>query len=222
TQYVAFTRARDNLFILAKEKSSAFENLKLYELQNGKIYIKEDEKQIKSKEPICFVLKRFGAQESEKKEVDKIKIDDFRSRDFGLALHYMLEILGGLEEKNIQNAYESLYNRYKMLLNIDDFKNITKRVLRLLSDTWFQEITKDAKIMKEQPIYYDGQRKQLDLLLEFEDRIVVIDYKSSEFLQSSHVKQVSLYKKALSEIYSKNCDAYICYLKQKKNEIIKV
>ncbi|NOX15768.1 MAG: RecB-like helicase, partial [Epsilonproteobacteria bacterium] len=160
-QYVAFTRARDNLFILAKEKDSAFQNLELRKFQNGEIYIKKDEEPIKCKELICFMPKRFGVQESEKTQADKIKTDDFKSRDFGLALHYMLEMMGGFDKKYIQNAYESLCNRYKMILDIDDLEDIKKRVLKLLGDTWFLAIMKDAKIMKEQPIYYDGQRKQL-------------------------------------------------------------
>ena len=220
TQYVAFTRARDNLFVLAKTKNSAFCNLELKQFQNGEIYIKGKEGKTEPKKAICFKPKKFGTQEIEKTELEKKSRDDFRYRDFGLGLHYMLEMMGGFDECCVQTAYESLKNRYKMILDESDLEDIKKRVLRLLRDDKFREIIKDAKPIKEQPIYYKGERKQLDLLLEFEDRVVVIDYKSSEFLQSSHVKQVSLYKNALQEIYNKDCDAYICYLKKDKNEII--
>ncbi len=222
TQYVAFTRARDNLFVLAKEKNSAFENLELSQFQDGKIYIKNKEEKRLQKEATCYMPKSFGTQEREKVEADKTNIDDFRYKNFGLGLHYMLEIMGRFDKNHIQRAYESLCNRYKMILDEDDLREIKTRVARLVDDTRFRAIIKNAKIMKEQPIYYDSQRKQLDLLLELKDRVVVVDYKSSEFMQSSHVVQVSLYKRALSEIYNKNCDAYICYLKKDKNEIIKV
>ena len=222
TQYVAMTRAKDNLFVLAKEKSSAFANLGLHELEKGTIHIRPFRQESANKRINLFKQKSYGVQKTEKIEIDKTKTSDFRAIDFGLALHYMLEMLGKFEEVFIENAYESMKNRYKMTLDEDDLKDIKKRVVKLVNNKEFSKIIENGKLLKEQPLYYNSQRKQLDLLIEFDDKIIVVDYKSSEFLQSSHVKQVIVYKNALKEIYNKECEAYLCYLKQEKNEIIKV
>ena len=222
TQYVALTRAKDNLFVLCKEKNSAFANLELSQLQSGHIHVKKYEKKRVEKKSKYFIPQKYGTQEVESSGDETSKVNDYKSQDFGLALHYMLEIMGDFDEKYIQNAFESLKNRYKMILDESDLEDIKKRVLRLLNDKEFKSLIKDAILYKEQPISYDGQRKQLDLLAEFEDKVVVIDYKSSQTKQPSHVNQVLAYKKALEDIYGKKCEAYLCYLKNEKNEIIKV
>ncbi|MFK5881380.1 MAG: RecB-like helicase [Sulfurospirillum sp.] len=222
TQYVAFTRAKNNLFILSKEKSSAFSNLDLCELQKGEVYVQNEKKSKDRADISCFKPNRYGIQEVAKAELSKVKTDDFMAVEFGLALHYMLEMLGGFEPRYIGNAYESLRNRYKGVLDESDLEDIKKRVLKLLKNSEFRKIIQGAKLSKEQPVYYRQERKQLDLLLEFSDKVVVVDYKSSELLQSSHVKQVGLYKKALKEIYAKECEAYLCYLKRDDIKLVKV
>jgi len=222
TQYVAFTRAKENLFVLSKDKGSSFENLGLIESKTGTICVKEKKECKQTGEIKLFMPAKYGSQEVEKSEKDDNVSSDFMAIEFGLALHYMLEMMGGFEMKYIENAYESLKNRYARVLDESDLKDIKKRVIRLLENSEFNEIIKDAKLSREQPLYYKKERKQLDLLVEREDSVVVIDYKSSEHLQSSHVKQVTIYKNALREIYGRDCEAYLCYLKQEKNEIIKV
>ena len=222
TQYVAFTRAKDNLFILCKERSSAFANLDLSELQKGDIYLKKQTQSDEKTESKCYVPnRRYGTQEVDRIDSQTIK-GDFLSVEFGLALHYMLEVMGGFEFRYIDNAYESLKNRYKKVLDSSHLEDIKKRVVRLLENSEFKELIKDAKLNREQPIYYKNERKQIDLLAQSEERVVVIDYKSSEILQASHVKQVSLYKRALEEISAKECEAYLCYLKKDDIKLVKV
>ena len=221
TQYVAFTRARDNLFILAKEKSSAFSNLDLSELQKGSIYVKKQESKSPKAEDICYIPQKYGTQEVEKVEKESFE-ENFLAIEFGLALHYMLEIMGGFEPRFIDNAYESLKNRYKNILDVSHLEDIKKRVLRLVENIEFQELIKDAKLSFEQPLYYKDERKQLDLLIEKKSKVIVVDYKSSEVLQALHVKQVSLYKRALEEIYGFECEAYLCYLKKDDINLVKV
>ena len=222
TQYVAMTRAENNLFVFAKEKSSAFDNLHLEKIEKGNIYIKKAEQPDKIETFQTIIPQNYGVQKSLKTENQNGETDDFRAIDFGLALHYMLEMLGEFDINSIQNAYEAMKNRYGTVLDKNDLTDIKKRVLRLLKDETFKALLEGAKISKEQAIFYNSQRKQLDLLAEFQDRVIVIDYKSSERLHPLHVKQISLYKKALQSIYDVECDAYLCYLKKDKNEIIKV
>jgi exodeoxyribonuclease V beta subunit len=75
-----------------------------------------------------------------------------------------------------------------------------------------------AKLYKEQPIVFDGERKQLDLLVEKDDELIVVDYKSSLHVNESHLAQIGFYKKALEKISSKKVSAYLVYLRE--NEVL--
>ncbi len=221
-QYVAMSRARDNLFIFAKQKSSSFVNLALSEQEVGEIIINQKHKIKKELSKPEQISKRYGVQEVEKTEKTESIKSDFDSIDFGLALHYMLEMLGSFDMESVDEAYESMQNRFGVKLCEEHLKDIKKRVIKLLRNSEFQALIKGAKLLKEQPLYHNAQRKQVDLLALFDDKVVVIDYKSSQELQSSHVKQVSLYKRALESIYNKECEAYLCYLKKDDIKFIKV
>ena len=222
TQYVAMTRARDNLFVFAKEKSSAFCDLYLNSYRKGEIYVKDEIKSDKKELIYTIAPRKYGIQEIDKIEDESLDTGDFRAVDFGLALHYMLEMLGKFDINFMQSAYEAMKNRYSTILGEDDLIDIKKRVLQLVGNHEFLTLIKGAKLLREQPIFYNLKRKQLDLLAEFKDKVVVIDYKSSPLLHSSHVRQISVYKKALQSIYDKECEAYLCYLKEDDIKLIKV
>jgi exodeoxyribonuclease V beta subunit len=80
----------------------------------------------------------------------------------------------------------------------------------------------DGKIYKEQPVSYNGELKQLDLLVEKDEKLVIIDYKSSKSIDSSHTKQVAYYKEAIKSISSKDTEGYLCYVREDEVEIVKV
>ncbi|MDX1809091.1 MAG: RecB-like helicase [Sulfurospirillaceae bacterium] len=220
-QYVAFTRAKNNLIIFAKEKNSAFENLDLQSYETGKIVVSEEKEKTTIQEDIdIYIPEKYGSQKQEKNDSLNMKSGDIYSIDFGLGLHYMLEIIGGFDKVFVDDAYNALKNRYGLILSEEDLIEIKNRVLGLLEDKVFLSLIDGGKIHKEQPIYYDSERKQLDLLIEKEGEIIVLDYKTSNFSYESHLVQVELYKRALEDIYKKKCSAYLCYLKHESCEII--
>lgn len=221
-QYVAMSRAKDNLFIFAKSKSSSFANLTLDAQEVGEIVINKKQAIKNEVTKQQQITKRYGSQEIEKTEKKESASSDFGSIDFGLALHYMLEMLGEFDIKAVLGASQSMQNRFGTALCEEHLKDIKKRVVKLLQNSEFQALIKGAKLLKEQPLYHNGQRKQVDLLALRDDKVVVIDYKSSQELQSSHVKQVSVYKNALEKIYGKECEGYLCYLKKDDIKIVKV
>ncbi|HHD79380.1 MAG TPA: hypothetical protein ENK98_07100, partial [Epsilonproteobacteria bacterium] len=53
---------------------------------------------------------------------------------------------------------------------------------------------------------------QIDLLLEYKDSNLVIDYKSSKKYSLKHQKQVGYYRKAIANITGKRTDGMIIYL----------
>jgi ATP-dependent exoDNAse (exonuclease V) beta subunit len=221
-QYVAFTRAESSLIVCKKENSSAFDMLELEELVLGEVRAKnevlhEDTKLIKMQRN----FKAYGAQEQQKvQEDEEYKEFDFFAVEYGLALHYCLEMLYRFDKNSLENAYEAMFNRYSLSLSVQSLESIKKRIERLCEDEKFLSLVDGAKVYKEQPIIYNQERKQIDLLLVHANRVIIVDYKSSQSLQDSHVKQVLLYKKAIEEIYDLPVSAYVCYLKEEAVELI--
>ncbi len=220
--YVAFTRAESSLIICKKEKASAFEDLDLEELQRGHIEV-EVEKQsgkqslLKMQEGFC----RYGFQEKQKSEdVGDTKELDMFAIEYGLALHYCLEMMHKFDKNSLQSAYKAMFNRYALTLSQESLTSIYNRITKLIEDEKFKTLLEGAKVYKEQPIAYNKERKQIDLLLQKEDKIIIVDYKSSKNIQEEHLLQVDLYKKALKQIQEKEVEAYLCYLREEGVEFI--
>jgi len=210
-QYVAFTRAKESLTICKKVKDSAFANLNLEPSTYGSLVVEEKEILTASLEPFVYIPPRVGAQETAKAE--KEEKENIKAINFGLALHYMLEILKDFKLESLEEAYWAMKNRYEMSLQDTEAEQIKKRVAQLFYHDTFLNLV-DGKCFKEQPIAYQGALKQIDLLVEKEDEVLVIDYKSSASRQQAHIKQVAYYKEAMQKISNKKVLAYVCYVRE--------
>ncbi len=206
--YVAFTRAKKSLIVLKKEKSSSMEFLNLNEFEKGEI---ESSNEVQTQEPLHLFkpLTSYGLQKNLHVEED----DEFdvKSIYFGLAFHYLLELVDEFDEKSLQKAYMAVENRYGELI---DTKEVLKRANMLVKNETFLSLIKNGKLKKEQGLMFKGERKQLDLLVCFKDRYVIVDYKTSQNVQIEHIKQVKNYKKALEAIENgKKVSAWLFYAK---------
>jgi exodeoxyribonuclease V beta subunit len=219
--YVAFTRAEHSLIIVPKEdKNSAFSLIGLSPCEIGKVQLLENPQAEKPQPVPQYTPLRLGLQEQKIKKENDFK-EDIYAINFGIALHYLLEILNGFSDDDLDNAWWAMKNRYEMLLQEGDTQKILKRVRHLLDDDRFSQLV-SGEIMKEQPVIYNGEIKQLDLLVKKEDRFIIIDYKSSAQIRSEHKNQVRHYKKAIMEITSTPTEAYLCYVRDDGIELIEV
>jgi len=218
-QYVAFTRAKESLTICKKVKASAFDALGLKPCTIGTLSVGEQVALEIEKRPFDYKPLKVGAQESIKKE--KEQKDDIKAINFGLALHYMLEIMKEFKEESIEEAYWAMKNRYEMSLQEGEAEMIKKRVAQLCCHEEFLSLV-DGDCFKEQPIAYKQELKQIDLLVQKEDEVVVIDYKSSATKQQAHIKQVAHYKEAMIKIANKKVSAYVCYVREGEIALVKV
>ncbi len=134
----------------------------------------------------------------------------------------MLEIVDNFYIEDIDSAYWATKNRYGMFLDEESLLDIKSRVTKLFTDRAFLELIKDAKISKEQPISYNGELRQIDLFIEHKNHYIIIDYKSSDSIQTSHIAQVMEYKSAVAKITDKEVRAYICYIKSDKIDLVEV
>lgn len=214
--YVAFTRAEKSLFVLKKEKSSSMDFLNLEDEEKGEISPSNKQE---APTPLHVFEKPlfYGTQKNPHEENENEY--DIKAIYFGLAFHYLLEITSHFTSKALEKAYMGVQNRYGEHI---DTKEILKRGLNLIKNEKFLLLTSGGKLTKEQPLVYKNERKQLDLLVEFDDRYIIIDYKTSNQVQDEHIKQVKAYKKALNSITTKQISAWLFYARSESVEAVEI
>lgn len=211
--YVAFTRAKKGLLLPMKKDKSVCASLGLDVCQKGRILSSKHEELISKARVDLMLLPHLGRQHAQKSEEDEIAYTP-EAIHFGRALHYALEMLPGFTQEGLSHVHTAILNRYGGVLSAVALKDVMTRVKRLLEDEHFHSLVDGGHLFKEQPLMFEGERKQIDLLIEHEDRVIIIDYKSSENLQQEHCEQVLLYKKAMEDIYKKRVEAWLFYLRK--------
>ncbi|MCK9454918.1 MAG: RecB-like helicase [Sulfurimonas sp.] len=221
--YVAFTRARENLIVLLKSKDSMFENLNLRQNKYGnlrcskKLYVEE----AKESHRLEYKELYYGTQ-SDILAVEKEHEDDIKAINFGIAMHYMLEMLGEFNEKSIAYAKDMLVNKYGHILEDEEIEDIQNRVRALLQSDEFISLL-GVKCYREKILRYKKSIKYIDLLVKTDSaKWNIIDYKSAISHQKKHLKQVGSYVKAVKEITGDEAEGYICYLLAEGIKIIKI
>jgi len=218
--YVALTRAVEGLIVIKKPKDSIFDEVNMSPIKIGDISVQRSafsiqEEQVKI---LPVVISNYGTQETPTLEDEEEK--DYEAILFGMALHYTLEMLGNFDEVNLRSAMISLQNRYGQQLTADSIRQIKQRIENLIKNKGFQEILYGAKVSKEQSLSFEGELKQIDLLLEYDDHCVVVDYKSSKKYALKHQNQVGYYKKAIGNITGKRTEGMIIYLLEEGIELL--
>ena len=220
--YVALTRAVKGLMVIKKPKDSIFDEVGMSPISVGTMSVQDTSCSVgfptHEKKPV--IISNYGTQEIVKHEEDEEK--DYEAILFGTALHYALEMLGSFDEMSLRSAMISLQNRYGQQLAADSMRQIEQRVKNLIEDEVFLQILDGAKVSKEQSLSFEGEVKQIDLLLEYDDHCLVVDYKSSKKYALKHQNQVGYYKKAIANITGKRTEGMIIYLLNDTIEIVKI
>jgi len=220
--YVAFTRAKNNLFIIKKSQKSSFELLDLEEKEYGSLSI--DEKEIENEfneEDFEYKELFYGLQSEILNNQQNIK-EDVKSQNFGLALHYALEMIEGFEVKYVEKALEYVKNKYGYLLEDDEFEDIKNRVFSTIQNKEFQRLLNNSNYYKEQGIKYKNNLYYTDLLIEKDNEYIIVDYKSTKSFHDKNLQQVKRYVKIIKELTNKQVKGYIYYILKDKLELIKV
>ena len=220
--YVAFTRARENLIIIKKSEKSSFDLLDLEVGSFGTLKITAKEKEVlKVLQSIEYKELYYGTQSdilALENEVD----GDLKAINFGIALHYMLEMMSEFSDEAILNAKNMMLNKYGSRLDDLEIVDISNRVKLFVNKSEVQELT-DGKCYREKALHYKKNLRYIDLLVQKEDgSYVVIDYKSSFAFSQDHVKQVRAYVRAIKEISGENVKGIICYLLADEVKLVEV
>jgi exodeoxyribonuclease V beta subunit len=212
--YVALTRAVEGLIVVKKPEGSIFDAIHMVPVERGMLQVLpkvEEETLSQTKETENMILSYYGAQEVKERQED----DDEKDLDailFGTALHYALEMMGRFEEPLIASALTAVRNRYGQLLSQEVLQQIENRIRRLVNDAAFQALLENAEISREQAFFFDGEIRQIDLLLAYDDHMLVIDYKSSRKYHIEHQEQVQTYRRAVEKITGKPTEGMLIYL----------
>ncbi len=219
--YVALTRARTSLFVVKKNKHSQFESINLELQQHGHLHVTRQ--QVTS--PPLRIEVNYTPLDLGRQEIVSVpppeEEEHLHAIDFGLALHYALELCDLHVPDSVVWAMNSVKNRFGERLLEGDFDAIERRIRQLLSHSLFQELIQGI-CHKEQPVSYEKELRYIDLLVERDADVVVIDYKSSRRFEERHRLQVGFYKKAIVSILRKNVRAYVVYLLEEQIEIVSI
>jgi len=221
--YVAFTRARENLIIVLKSKDSIFDILDLAPEVYGKLTCKTNSNKISDKTDFhVFEYKElyYGTQ-SDILAVEKAKEEDIKSINFGIAMHYMLEILGEFTEQRVKSAKDMMINKYGHALEEVEIEDIENRVKLLLQNGEFISLV-SGECYREKALRYKKNLKYIDLLVKGENAWRVIDYKSALSHSAEHLAQVGFYVNAIKEITGDEVSGYICYLLKDSVKIVHI
>jgi len=222
--YVAFTRARENLIIVQKSKDSTFSLLELNVGVYGNLVCtnQNDVNYAKDASEVLEYKSLYYGTQSEILALERDSDEDLSAINFGLAMHYMLEMLSEFSADKLVNALDMTQNKFGYSLETGQLEDIQNRVTNLIEDEEFMRLS-GGECYREKAIRYKNNLRYIDLLVKREDGgWNVVDYKSSLTYSKHHVKQVRSYIHAIEEITADKVDGYICYLLESEIKIVKI
>ena len=220
--YVAFTRARESLYVVAKPRNSVFAPLALEAMSLGGESVLRAPPVIEpNSEAIPYTALALGRQSEVVHAAESSVAEEPFAVTYGLALHYALEMLSSFEPIALPRAMTATANRYGAILDAPVLASIRARIERLLIHPQFRQLC-SATVTREQPLMFEGELRYLDLLVRHETHYVVIDYKSARRHEGEHRAQVGFYVRAVESIMGIPAEGYICYLLEEGIEIIRV
>ena len=214
--YVAFTRAKEALFIIKKPKDSKFDLLDLDTTCYGTLQIAPLVPTLKMQQsPLTINERRYGLQKEHLTLIEgeqESQEEDMEAIRFGLALHYTLEMMHNYELNSLGSALDATYQKYGYALEDEVFEEIKRRIERLCDMDSFKAMTQ-GKISKEQPLSFEGGLYYLDAMIEHSSgHLVILDYKSSKSFAHKHQEQMRHYMYALSKLTNREVKGVVCYL----------
>jgi exodeoxyribonuclease V beta subunit len=220
--YVAFTRAKENLIIIMKSKDSMFDLLNLDICGFGELKCKT----LQNSNPVEFdkleYKELYYGTQSDILELEKESDEELRAINFGIAMHYALEMLSEFKDEKIQNAIDMMINKFGFALEDSEIQDILSRVKMLVNCEEFLNLTNGERY-KEKALRFKNSLRYIDLLVNREDGgWNVIDYKSSIAYSDKHLQQVGFYINAIKSITGDQVDGYMCYLLEDEIKLIKV
>ena len=222
--YVALTRAKNNMIIFKKIKSSVFDILNMKPTQIGTIIQSKNlAKNYEKVEKVFYTAMNLGTQEKQISKEKEYEDDYLKAKYFGIATHYCLEMMNDFSFDDVDYSLNLAKTRYSNYLDVDDFIDIKNRILLLINNEKFTSLVKNSEFITEQSLVYKEEIKIIDLLLFKDGNYYIIDYKTTKEKSAEHITQVAYYKKAIKDIFkTQNVFSYLIYLQQDEVFVLEV
>ncbi|BAF69480.1 RecB-like helicase [Nitratiruptor sp. SB155-2] len=189
--YVALTRAKDSLIVLKNPNSKRYGFLQ--ETRRGEVVAQKsgnDEKIV----PFAWKMRNYGKQEII--EEAEYRPNDFKAIYKGEAYHQSLEI-----------GFAYAKSRFALLSDLEHMQEEVEKVQEMIEKR-FKPIC-----YKEIPFVSGDKLGIIDLLIEEDERYIIIDYKSTRpHDESGYIKQVQFYKESIEKITGKKAEGYLLYI----------
>lgn len=237
--YVALTRAREKIILVHERKEFKAKELKNHNLNNFGAMLSKINNLSKFRQVIDVASLGLTNDYNSSKILQGIE-------QKGIKLEYNLSDQRGkvLTKGKISKKITSILSNeertklevgtyYHELLETIDLKNprfdlidekyVTK-IKRLLALPIFAQI-KEARIFQEHEFYFekDGETYAgiIDLLLEFKDRYLIIDYKLSEVEDEAYQKQLMIYYNYVRNLTNKKVEVYLLSILKEEVKYVK-
>ncbi len=225
--YVALTRAREKLILIHEQKEFKERELKSNNLKSFASMLKRVD-YLDSLEALVpldslnltkdyLILKEGSKLKSNNEDLIYSLNDDRGSLiDKGAISKHITKVLSANEQKTIEMGL----HYHELLENLDlhnpDYSNLKEEEASKLKNILAMDIFKDikeAKFYQEHEFYFvkDGKSYNgiIDLLLEYKDRYVIIDYKLANLDSEEYVRQLTVYHDYLVSLGKTNIKMYL-------------
>lgn len=218
--YVAFTRAKESLFIIKPNNIRGGDALKLglldlEDIEIGEDIVGESAKSIEIDNANIPKQTDFGRQN----ELIDEDLNDYttKSQLKGLAMHKAMELYLAYGTKK-SDILTILRNRFGLILNEQDLNKALKNMENILQNTVFCEILKNADNVRCEVAYWADKLKRIDCLVEQGEKAIILDYKSSDLDLEAKKAQIAEYICYARQHY-KSVEGYLCFA---NGEILRV
>ena len=129
----------------------------------------------------------------------------------GVALHFALE--NYLKYNNRDDLSSILLNNFGLMLSINDSNQVLASVDLIISSLKENKIIIDNSIIKCEVSFInkDNRIMRIDCLIENDDCLYILDYKSSDFDLENKKNQICKYLEFIRINFNKNVKAYLCF-----------
>lgn len=203
--YVAYTRARENLFIYHIEDEDILYGKTIY----GKLDIEESIESYEETKDYTKYIKYFRPTEYREIDNERFSLNRVNKQKEGSAIHYFFEVYDG----DAKTAKDTVKKKYGNLLSVDSFKRVEELIEHnLIKYKYLYE--KKLKRYSEFKIYdkFDEYKMyKIDLLLidDISKKAYIYDFKTGEKVLENpkYKEQLENYKKILLE-YLEDYEVY--------------
>lgn len=217
--YVAFTRAKQSLVVAAKSAKSRFERLNLRPCTQGSLESNEitphTPKQTQVLKNPYTPLPKLGRQGDFMRIESDNEPQEFSLESilFGKALHSYFEYLLGKQctPQDTEQMQHITRNLYGFVLPQHTLQAVQDTFLRAIHNQEFMQLYTSRKVHTEVSYLHNGRFFRVDAILQDDNELIVLDYKSSHLPKDEHFMQVKEYVDFLGMLSGKPTKGYLIY-----------